>query len=260
MMAAPDAPVAQLDRVLASEAKGRAFKSRRARHFVPLLESPMPARMLKFSDELAEYLRTVGVREPEVLAELRAETLGMPGAGMQISQEQGAFMANLVRLTGARKALEVGTFTGYSSTAVALALPADGTLIACDVSEEWTSIARRYWEKAGVADKIELNLRPATETLDKLIAADEAGSFDFAFIDADKNNYDAYYERALVLVRSGGVIAIDNVLWGGSVVDDSRQDEDTRAIRALNAKLREDERIDLSMLPVGDGLTLAVKR
>ena len=220
----------------------------------------MPARMLKFSDELAEYLRTVGVREPEVLAELRAETLGMPGAGMQISQEQGAFMANLVRLTGARKALEVGTFTGYSSTAVALALPADGTLIACDVSEEWTSIARRYWEKAGVADKIELNLRPATETLDKLIAADEAGSFDFAFIDADKNNYDAYYERALVLVRSGGVIAIDNVLWGGSVVDDSRQDEDTRAIRALNAKLREDERIDLSMLPVGDGLTLAVKR
>ena len=230
----------------------------------------MPARMLKFSDELAEYLRTVGVREPEVLAELRAETLGMPGAGISeeserliaraIAQKQGAFMANLVRLTGARKALEVGTFTGYSSTAVALALPADGTLIACDVSEEWTSIARRYWEKAGVADKIELNLRPATETLDKLIAADEAGSFDFAFIDADKNNYDAYYERALVLVRSGGVIAIDNVLWGGSVVDDSRQDEDTRAIRALNAKLREDERIDLSMLPVGDGLTLAVKR
>lgn len=220
----------------------------------------MPARMLKFSDELAEYLRTVGVREPQVLAELRAETLGMPGAGMQISQEQGALMANLVRLTGTRKALEVGTFTGYSSTAVALALPADGTLIACDVSEEWTSIARRYWEKAGVAGKIELNLRPATETLDKLIEAGEAGSFDFAFIDADKTNYDAYYERALVLVRSGGLIAIDNVLWGGSVVDDSRQDEDTKAIRALNTKLREDERIDLSMLPVGDGLTLAVKR
>ena len=220
----------------------------------------MSARMLKFSDELANYLRTVGVREPDVLAALREETARLPAAGMQISSEQGALMGNLVRLLGARKTLEVGTFTGYSSISVALALPEGGKVIACDVSKEWTDIARQYWDKAGVADKIELNLAPAVETLDRLIAAGEQDSFDFAFIDADKNNYDAYYERALVLVRQGGLIAIDNVLWGGSVIDESRQDEDTNAIRALNRKIHDDERVDLSMLPVGDGLTLAVKR
>lgn len=220
----------------------------------------MPARMLKFSDELASYLRTLGVREPPVLRQLREETSGLRAAGMQISAEQGALMANLIRISGARKALEVGTFTGYSSTVVALALPADGRLIACDVSEEWTSIARRYWDKAGVAGKIELNLRPAVETLDRLLEDGQEGSFDFAFIDADKSNYDAYYERALRLTRPRGIIAIDNVLWGGSVVDETRRDADTNAIRALNEKLHADERVDLSMLPVGDGLTLAVKR
>ena len=220
----------------------------------------MSARMLRFSDELTDYLRTVGVREPRVLAELREETSGLRGAGMQISSEQGALMGNLVRILGARKALEVGTFTGYSAISVAMALPEDGKLIACDVSDEWTSIARRYWDKAGVAHKISLHLRPAVQTLDMLVADGQQDSFDFAFIDADKNNYDAYYERALVLVRSGGIIAIDNVLWGGSVIDASRQDEDTNAIRALNEKIFGDERVDLSMLPVGDGLTLAVKR
>ena len=220
----------------------------------------MSARMLRFSDELTDYLRTVGVREPRVLAELREETSGLRGAGMQISSEQGALMGNLVRILGARKALEVGTFTGYSAISVAMALPDDGKLIACDVSEEWTSIARRYWDKAGVTHKISLHLRPAVQTLDMLVADGQQDSFDFAFIDADKSNYDAYYERALLLVRPGGIIAIDNVLWGGSVIDASRQDEDTNAIRALNEKIHGDERVDLSMLPVGDGLTLAVKR
>jgi len=220
----------------------------------------MPARMLNFSDELAGYLRTTGVREPAVLAELREETAGLPAAMMQISAEQGALMANLVRILGASKTLEVGTFTGYSSLAVALALPEDGKVIACDVSKEWTDIARRFWKKAGVAARIELNLAPAVETLDRLIAEGGENSFDFAFIDADKSNYDSYYERALILVRPRGAIAVDNVLWGGSVVDGSRQDEDTRAIRALNEKIHGDERVDLSMLPVGDGLTLAVKR
>jgi len=220
----------------------------------------MPARMLNFSDELAGYLRTTGVREPAVLAELREETAGLPAAQMQISAEQGALMANLVRILGASKTLEVGTFTGYSSLAVALALPEDGKVIACDVSKEWTDIARRFWKKAGVTARIELHLAPAVETLDRLIAEGGENSFDFAFIDADKSNYDSYYERALILVRPRGVIAVDNVLWGGSVVDGSRQDEDTRAIRALNEKIHGDERVDLSMLPVGDGLTLAVKR
>lgn len=220
----------------------------------------MSARMLRFSDALADYLRTTGLREPEILRELRAETAKLPGAGMQISPEQGALMANLVRILRARRTIEVGTFTGYSALVVALALPDEGEVVACDVSEEWTAIARRYWEKAGVSNRIELNLRPATETLDKLVEGGAADTFDFAFIDADKSNYDAYYERCLVLVRAGGVIAIDNVLWGGSVIDEARQDEDTRAIRALNARLLEDDRVDISMLPVGDGLTLAVKR
>ena len=179
---------------------------------------------------------------------------------MQISPAQGAFMAFLVRLLGVKRALEVGTFTGYSALVVAEAMPKDGRLIACDVSEEWTAIGRPFWERAGVAEKIDLRLAPATETLDGLLAAGDAGAFDFAFIDADKANYDAYYERCLRLLRTGGVIGIDNVLWGGSVANEAANDADTLAIRALNAKVRDDTRVDLSMLPIGDGLTLVVKR
>lgn len=169
-------------------------------------------------------------------------------------------MANLVRMTGARKTLEIGTFTGYSTLVVAMALPDVGKVIACDVSEEWTSVGRRYWEQAGVADKIDLRLQSADRTLEELIAAGESDTFDFAFIDADKNNYDTYYEHCLTLVRTGGVIAIDNVLWGGAVADESRQDEDTMALKALNSKVQDDPRVDINMLPIGDGLTLAVKR
>ena len=169
-------------------------------------------------------------------------------------------MTNLVRMIGARKTLEVGTFTGYSALVVAMGLPDDGKIIACDVSEEWTSIGRRYWQEAGVAHKIDLRLQPAVATLDELIAAGESGSFDLAFIDADKANYDAYYERCMTLVRTGGVLAIDNVLWHGAVVDDARQDEDTVSIRALNLKVHGDPRVDMNLLPIGDGLTLAVKR
>jgi predicted O-methyltransferase YrrM len=181
----------------------------------------------------------------------------MPMAGMQISPDQGQFMALLVRLIGARNCLEIGTFTGYSSLAVALALPAEGRVVCCDVSEEYTEVARRAWASAGVADKIELHIAPARATLDELRAAGRRSSFDFAFIDADKANYDAYYEASLELVRAGGLIAIDNVLWSGAVADSKRQDADTKALRALNRKLRDDERVDLSMLPIGDGLTLA---
>ncbi len=202
------------------------------------------------------YLLGVGVREPDVLCELRSRTAALPQHGMQIAPEQGAFMALLVRLISARRCLEVGTFTGYSSTAVALALPPDGHLVCCDVSAEWTDIARQTWEAAGVADRIELRLGPALETLDALLADGAAGTFDFAFIDADKPSYDGYVERALRLVRPGGLIAIDNVLWSGRVADPAVDDGSTLAIRALNAKLAEDERVDVAMVPIGDGLTL----
>jgi predicted O-methyltransferase YrrM len=178
---------------------------------------------------------------------------------MQISPEQGQFMALLVKLIGAKKTLEVGVFTGYSSLVVALALPADGKIVACDVSEEYTSVARRYWQQAGVADKIDLHIAPALETLDKLLTAGEAETFDFAFIDADKSNYDNYYERSLELIRPGGLIAIDNVLWSGKVADTEIQDNQTNKIRALNRKLHEDSRITLSLVPIADGLTLAMK-
>ena len=178
---------------------------------------------------------------------------------MQISPEQGAFMAFLVRLLRVERVIEVGTFTGYSALVVAEALPASGRLIACDVSEEWTAVGRPFWKQAGVAEKIDLRLAPAAETLEGLLAAGDAGTFDFAFIDADKANYDTYYERCLALLRSGGVVGIDNVLWGGRVANEQADDEDTRAIRALNAKVREDARVDVAMLPVGDGLTLARK-
>lgn len=179
---------------------------------------------------------------------------------MQISPEQGQFMAFLARLTGARRVVEVGTFTGYSALTVALALPADGRLVACDVSAEWTAIGRRYWEEAGVADKIDMRLAPALETLDALLTDGHADTFDMAFIDADKENYGAYYERCLRLIRPGGLIMVDNVLWGGSVADPDRDDGDTNAIRALNRALRDDDRVDFSLVPIGDGLSLARKR
>jgi caffeoyl-CoA O-methyltransferase len=184
----------------------------------------------------------------------------MPNAQMQIGPEQGQFMALLVRLIGARRALEVGVFTGYSSLAVAMALPDDGHLLACDVSEEWTAIARRYWRSASMEHKIELVLQPAAETLAARVAAGEAATYDFAFIDADKTNYGTYYERVLELLRPGGLIAIDNTLWSGRVADDGVQDADTRALRRFNDTLHRDERIDLSLVPIGDGLTLARKR
>ena len=208
-------------------------------------------------EALNDYLVRTGVREHPVLAELRHSTAEMPNANMQIAPEEGALLAMLVRVLPARRILEVGTFTGYSSTAMALAQPADGQVVCCDVSAEFTDVARRAWAAAGVADRISLRLGPALETLDALLAAGEAGSFDLAFIDADKPNYDAYYERALKLVRPGGLVAIDNVLWSGRVADPSDHDESTEVIRALNAKIAADERVDVAMVPIADGLTLA---
>ena len=215
------------------------------------------SRQITLTDELLAYLREVSLREPDALRKLREETAKLPMAGMQISPDQGQFMALLVRLIGARRCLEIGTFTGYSALAVALALPADGRVVCCDVSEEYTAVARRAWASAGVVGKIDLHLAPARVTLDKLRAEGRRGSFDFAFIDADKENYDHYYEAALELLHAGGLIAIDNVLWSGAVIDPKKQDADTKALRALNRKLRDDQRVDISMLPLGDGLTLA---
>ena len=207
-----------------------------------------------------DYILANSLRDRDELKRLRQETQAMPMGGMQVSPDQGQFMGLLVELIGAKRIVEVGTFTGYSSIAMALALPADGRLIACDVSDEFTSIAQRYWQEAGVADKIELRLGPAVATLDEMLAAGEAGCFDMAFIDADKENYDAYYERCLQLLRPGGLILIDNVLWGGRPADANEQDESTTAIRALNAKIHADERVTASLLSIGDGLTLARKR
>jgi predicted O-methyltransferase YrrM len=220
----------------------------------------MSNKTFTLQEPLYSYLLSVSLREPDVLRRLREETMSIPLAGMQIAPEQGQFMALLVRLLGARKCLEVGTFTGYSALAVALALPADGKLIACDISEEWTAVGRRYWKEAGMAERIDLQLGRALKTLDKLLAAGAAGSFDFAFIDADKPSYLDYYERALTLLRPGGLIAVDNVLWDGTVAGEFNQSEDTRALRAFNAKLAKDERVYLSLVPIGDGLTLALKR
>jgi caffeoyl-CoA O-methyltransferase len=211
-------------------------------------------------DRLYHYLLSVSSREPEILHQLRAETANHPLVRMQISPEQGQFMALLVQLMAAKKTLEIGVFTGYSSLWVALALPPNGKLVACDVSEEWTAIARRYWQQAGVADKIDLRLAPALQTLAQLLAGGEAGTFDFVFIDADKENYQPYYEQALQLIRPGGLITIDNVLWSGRVADPQTQDTSTLAIQAFNQKLHNDERIALSLVPIGDGLTLALKR
>ena len=211
------------------------------------------------TDELAAYIREVTLREPEPLRRLREETEDHPHASMQTSPEQGQFLHLMARVTGARKTLEVGVFMGYSSTWVALALPAGGRVVACDLSEEYTARARRTWREAGVEDRIELRLGPALETLDGLLAAGQAGTFDFAFIDADKGNYANYYERALALLRPGGLIAVDNVLWDGLVIDPNDHDSDTEAIRAFNRKLHADPRVALSMATMGDGLTLACK-
>jgi predicted O-methyltransferase YrrM len=219
----------------------------------------MANQTLNLDRNLYQYFQSVSVREPKILSELRQETASHPMARMQIAPEQGQFLALLVQLMGAKKTLEIGVFTGYSSLAVALALPSDGTLVACDSSEEYTAIARRYWQKAGVADKIELHLAPALETLDNLIAQKQENTFDFAFIDADKSNYPNYYERALRLIRPGGLIAIDNVLWGGKVADSEVRDNRTQVIRELNQKLHRDPRVVISLLPIADGLTLALK-
>ena len=220
----------------------------------------MSKQTLGLDNQLYDYLLSVSLREPDILRQLREETARYPMARMQIAPEQGQFMALLVQLLGATKTLEVGVFTGYSSLCVALALPPNGKIVACDVSEEYTAIARRYWEAAGVADKIDLRLAPALETLDELLAAGQAESFDFAFIHADKGNYEAYYERSLQLIRPGGLIAIDNVLWSGRVADSQVQDKNTAVIRAFNNKLYQDEGVTLSLVPIADGLTLALKR
>ena len=220
----------------------------------------MTGRTIELTDALHRYLVAHSVREPPVLAELRELTQAMPEARMQIGPEQGQFMQMLVRLIGARRCLEVGVFTGYSSLAVALALPDDGYLLACDVSEEWTAIARRFWVKASVERKIDLVLRPAAETLAERLASGDGGTFDFAFIDADKVGYQRYYELTLALLRPGGLVAIDNTLWSGRVADASVRDENTTALRAFNDALHADERVDLSLVPIGDGVTLARKR
>ena len=211
-------------------------------------------------EDIHNYILSVTLREPELLQRLREETASHPMSRMQIAPEQGQFMALLVQMLGAKKTLEIGVFTGYSSLSVALALPPDGKIVACDVSEDWTNVARRYWKEAGVEHKIDLHLAPAVETLSQLLADGEAGTFDFAFLDADKDNYDTYYELLLPLLRPGGTIAIDNVLWSGRVIDSEVNDADTVALKELNQKLHHDERISLSMLPIADGLTLAVKR
>lgn len=219
----------------------------------------MTNQTLGLEKKLYDYLQSVSLREPEILTQLRQETAQHPMGRMQIAPEQGQFIALLLQLMGAKKTLEVGVFTGYSSLVVALALPPEGKVVACDVSEEYTTIARRYWQQAGVADKIDLHIAPALETLERLLAAGQAGTFDFAFIDADKSNYDGYYSLSLQLVRPGGLIAIDNVLWSGRVADPQVQDNRTKKMRALNHKLHQDLRVTLSLVPIADGLTLALK-
>lgn len=219
----------------------------------------MSNRSLELDDRLYDYLLKVSLRESDLLRELRAETAKLPAAMMQIGPEQGQFMALMVEMLGVKRAIEVGTFTGYSSLSMAGAMPADGRLICCDVSEEFTSIARRYWQRAGLDGKIDLKLGPAVETLDKLLKT-EAGTFDLGFIDADKTNYLNYYERILKLLRPGGVVMIDNVLWSGAVADPADNEADTVAIRLLNEHVKTDKRVSLSLLPLGDGLTIARKR
>jgi predicted O-methyltransferase YrrM len=222
----------------------------------------MSRKSTELDDRLYDYLVRVGTREHPVLQRLRQVTARESGdaAGMQISPDQGAIMAMLVRIAGARRCIEAGTFTGYSALAGALALPDDGQVIACDVSKKWTDLAREHWALAGVAHKIDLRLAPALETMDALLAAGAAGSFDFAFLDAEKTEYDSYYERVLHLLRPGGLVAVDNVLWSGRVADPADGDSSTRALRALNQKIYDDGRVDICMVPVADGVTLARKR
>jgi len=218
----------------------------------------MSARTLAMTDALYAYYRQIGFSEPDALRRLREETERTLGrrAGMLVSPEQAALMALLVRLTGARRLLEVGTFTGYSALACLLAMPSDGHITCCDISAEWTAVGRRHWQDAGVADRVDLHIAPAVETLDRLIAAGAQARFDQCFIDADKGGYDAYYERALRLVRPGGLILIDNVLWDGAVADPANVTADTVALRALNAKIAVDARVEHCLVPIGDGLML----
>lgn len=220
----------------------------------------MSNRTITLDDRSYAYLLAHSLREAPALAALRAETASHPKVNMQIAPEQGQFMQMLVHLVGARRAIEVGVFTGYSSLAVMLAMPKDGRLLALDISEEYTAVARRHWQAAGVADRIELVIAPAAETLDARLAQGEAGSYDFAFIDADKTGYLGYYERLLKLVRPGGLIVVDNTLWSGEVANPANVDRDTVALRKFNDALHRDSRIDLALLPVGDGLTLARRR
>lgn len=219
----------------------------------------MTFQTLGLEKHIYDYLLSVSLREAQMLTQLRQETAQHPMGKMQIAPEQGQFMALLVQLIGAKKTLDVGVFTGYSSLVVALALPTDGKVVACEVNQEYAAIARHWWQLANVADKIDLHIAPAQQTLNQLLTAKQAGTFDFAFIDANKSNYDNYYEQALQLVRSGGLIAIDNVLWSGRVADPQVQDNRTNKIRALNQKLHQDLRVTISIVPIGDGLTLAMK-
>jgi predicted O-methyltransferase YrrM len=220
----------------------------------------MSDKTLSLNAALYEYILAHGVREPPILARLRKATATLADATMQISPEQGQFMALLVRLIGARRCIEVGTYTGYSSLAVALALPQDGRVVACDINAKTTAIARQFWQEAGVEAKVQLRLQPALQTLNELLAAGGAGSFDFAFVDADKTGYRAYYEKLLELIRPGGLIAVDNTLWSGHVADAAHNDADTVALRAFNEEVHQDERVDLSLVPIGDGLTLLRRR
>jgi len=220
----------------------------------------MSKRTLDLSDKVYDYLLNHSLREPELLAELRRETSQLEMSIMQISPEQGQFMSLLVKVLGVKRAIEVGVYTGYSSLSVAMAMPSDGELIVCDTNEEWTNIASRYWARAGLSERITLMLAPALDTLKSLIKSGQAGQFDFAFIDADKTNYKNYYDCCLELIRPGGMIAIDNVLWDGAVADDTDDSEDTQAIRELNDYIHQDQRVDLSMLPIGDGLSLVRRR
>jgi caffeoyl-CoA O-methyltransferase len=219
----------------------------------------MSNKTFTLSDELYAYLTSVSLREPSILRRLRDETASHPKRSMQIAPEQGQLMQLLVRAMGVRRAIEIGVFTGYSALSVALALPPDGILVACDVNEEYVSVARRYWKEAGVDSRIDLRMGPALDTLDALIGNGERGRFDLVFIDADKGNYWHYFERSLELLRPGGLIIIDNVLWSGKVADPASPDQDAQQIRAFNLRLKDDARVIISMLPIADGLTLAMK-
>ena len=220
----------------------------------------MSNKTLFLTEKIYGYLRSLSLREAEILSRLREETARLPMSQMQISPEQGQFMALLIKLINASRTIEIGVFTGYSSLCVALALPASGKLVACDINSEWTAVARRYWKEAGVEGKVDLHLAPAIETLDRLLASGQAGTFDFVFIDADKEKYDGYYERALSLMRPGGLMAIDNVFWSGRVADPRVEDRGTECIRRLNEKVHRDRRVEMSMIPIGDGLTLVMKK